>query len=110
MKLRFPLNKASVDVFVEDLDNDWRSSRKRRKKRLTGGPAAIKEAEALVDENGSGDNGAVEKADLLEPEAQAVLMVETENLTHEPFRQTEEIKVRTYFLPSQKRRNIYYFS
>lgn len=114
MKLKFPFNKTTVDVLVEDSDSDRRGLRKRRKKRsnLIG-----TEMEALgtvsekgntpgtetvpidglpiekVDDHSSDVKSADETQAGETPSKEPVLMVETENVAHNTFRQTEEIKV-----------------
>ncbi|KAJ1522099.1 hypothetical protein ONE63_002410 [Megalurothrips usitatus] len=108
MKLRFPFNETSVDVLVEDSEIERRGARKRRKKRsnhATPEPEGVKMVsekseipgsetvpiEGLQVEPPSHDESHTEDA----PTNEHVLMVETENVVHNTFRQTEEIKALT---------------
>lgn len=112
MKLKFPFNDSTVDVIVEGSHSERRGgSRKRRKKSSLQDPS---EAEAVKMVSEKSDIPGTEttpipglKIDKLDTSEglsdglplenksinQPVLIVETENVVHNPFRQTEEIKV-----------------
>lgn len=77
MTLKFPMLKSDIDVSVEESE-PRRKSRNRKHK-----PPAP--AEPLV--------SAEELSEAAAPTKPAVLMVEVENIVHEKFRQTEEVKV-----------------
>ena len=116
MKLKFPFNKASIDVFVEDSDSDRRGLRKRRKKRGNNGPdtetpkmvsekpdiagtEAVPIVDLQIEKTDAADNEAAGDAHVEDvPLNQPVLMVETENVVHNTFRQTEEIKVKFFIV------------
>lgn len=111
MKLKFPFNKASIDVFVEDTDSDRRGLiRKRRKKRNNGpeteavkmasekpdipGTESVPIVGLQIEKQDAANNETVEEARVEDvPLSTPVLIVETENVVHNTFRQTEEIKV-----------------
>ncbi|KAG8232360.1 hypothetical protein J437_LFUL008828, partial [Ladona fulva] len=79
MDLKFPLLKTSISTFVEESDDKKR--RKRRRKRNEVSEAAEASAQPVL----QGE----------ETPPPTVLMVEVENVTHEKFRQTEEVKAIT---------------
>nr|CAD7394125.1 unnamed protein product [Timema cristinae] len=103
MTIKFPLFNTSIAVSVEESDLE-RRRRKRRKKRplvvnaLEGEVEEKKEDEVQgevsgpeVQEEGTGPQNATPPF----PKQQPVLMVEVENVNHEKFRQTEEVKALT---------------
>lgn len=77
--------KSQIDVSVEEPE-PRRKSRNRKPK-----PPAP--TEPLV----SGAGTEEEKSEAAAPTQPPVLMVEVENIVHEKFRQTEEVKVGLYF-------------
>lgn len=81
MTLKFPLINTEMNVFVEDAD---RVRRKRNNRKLRPGTTSIDPAAPTADASSE-----VKKEALPQP----VLMVEVENIVHEKFRQTEEVKV-----------------
>lgn len=114
MKLRFPFNKATIDVIVEDSDSDRRGVRKNRRKKRTnltseadaakmvsekaGIPGtetvSIEELQTEKGDDHNGESASVDGAHVDDSTSnETVLMVETENVVHNSFRQTEEIKV-----------------
>lgn len=111
MKLTFPLLNTTLNVPVDDaMAGGKKSRRELRRKKLEGkiseqhekieeiGPAAVDEQQT----NDKTPDKPVETANTLQQEsvpresALPLLMVEVENITHEKFRQTEEVKVSTY--------------
>ncbi|KAK3925590.1 Lon protease-like protein, mitochondrial [Frankliniella fusca] len=104
MKLKFP-NNVTVDVSLEDIESDRRGLRKRRKKRYNLNASETESVKtgsekpetpdttSAVEELGKDDvtEGSNTEASSNEP----LLMVETENVSHNTFRQTEEIKALT---------------
>lgn len=89
MKLTFPLFKTTMNVFVEDTETDKRR-RKLRSSRQKRAAAEVKEEEIKE----SSDE--VEKTERQKvKEKEPLLMVEVENLVHNKFRQTEEVKALT---------------
>ncbi|CAG2063429.1 unnamed protein product [Timema podura] len=108
MIIKFPLFNTSIAVSVEESDLE-RRRRKRRKKRplvvnalegdaLEGEVEEKKEDEMQgevsgpeVQEEGTGPQNATPPF----PKQQPVLMVEVENVNHDKFRQTEEVKALT---------------
>ncbi|KAK5649410.1 hypothetical protein RI129_000439 [Pyrocoelia pectoralis] len=90
MKLNFPPFKTSLNVFVDESDNDKRrrkvrNNRPKRPPSPTPAPAA--EAKEGDTQSKRVEEGSKSK-DLL-------LMVEVENVVHHKFRQTEEVKALT---------------
>nr|CAD7568321.1 unnamed protein product [Timema californicum] len=103
MTIKFPLFNTSIAVSVEESDLE-RRRRKRRKKRplvvnaMEGETEEKKEDEVQgevsgpeVQEEGTGPQNATPPF----PKQQPVLMVEVENVNHDKFRQTEEVKALT---------------
>lgn len=88
MKLKFPLFNVEFDVTREESD----AERRRRKYRNTRKPRAEPEPETEPD-------AAAEKAEKPEkkekPLPDQVMMVKVENMMHEKFQQTEEVKALT---------------
>ncbi|KAJ9594735.1 hypothetical protein L9F63_013945, partial [Diploptera punctata] len=84
MTIKYPLFKTSINVSLEDTDLEKRKRKRRKKKNAV--------------ESSSNDEG--EKSETASeteepPKQLPVLMVEVENVTHEKFRQTEEVKALT---------------
>lgn len=113
MKLKFP-NNVTVDVFVEDVESERRGLRKRRKKRNNLNASendsvkmASEKSEISGTETTPIDGLNIEKIDVTGQESsfegssaevpinEPLLMVETENVTHNTFRVSEEIKALT---------------
>ena len=80
MTLKFPLINTKMNVFVEDAD---RVRRKRNNRKPRPAVATTTDPQAV-------DAPGETKKDVL---PQPVLMVEVENIVHDKFRQTEEVKV-----------------
>lgn len=89
MTIKFPLFKTSINVSLEETDVE-RRRRKRKKKKNAVESATNTDEEEKPD--ASSDIQDVSTEDI--PRQQPVLMVEVENITHEKFRQTEEVKVK----------------
>uniref|UniRef100_A0A1B6G104 Lon protease homolog, mitochondrial n=1 Tax=Cuerna arida TaxID=1464854 RepID=A0A1B6G104_9HEMI len=81
MTLKFPMLKTEINVSVEEADRSRRKSRNRKVK-----PATPSE---VVDEVLEGEK---KEESAIPPQ---VLMVEVENIVHNNFRQTEEVKALT---------------
>lgn len=108
MKLTFPLFNTTMNVFVEESDTE-----KRRRKLRTARPKRNSTEEKLTEakdsEKAKNEKEAPVKPDEKPKDAatsetakstaaknkEAVLMVEVENLMHNKFRQTEEVKALT---------------
>lgn len=89
MTIKFPLFKTSINVSVEDTDVERRRRKRRKKKTAVDSSTSTDEGEKSDASNDSQDTSEEEV-----PKLQPVLMVEVENVTHEKFRQTEEVKVK----------------
>jgi Lon-like ATP-dependent protease len=87
MTIKFPIFKTSINVSVEDTDVDKRRRKRRKKKNAVESSSTDDEEKA----DAANDSHEETPEDILKP--QPVLMVEVENVTHEKFRQTEEVKV-----------------
>ncbi|XP_070498834.1 lon protease homolog, mitochondrial isoform X1 [Chironomus tepperi] len=92
-KIKFPLFNATMSVSADESDADKR----RRKHRLT--RLATKKA---ANENNDKDAASEEAKTAKKPQilysdndVQPLLMVEVENIQHEPFKQTQEVKALT---------------
>lgn len=86
MKLTFPLFKTTMNVFVEDTETD------KRRRKLRNRQKRAASAEAKPDESAeTAEKPEEQRAREKEP----LLMVEVENLVHNKFRQTEEVKALT---------------
>lgn len=90
MTIKFPLFKTSINVSLEETEVE-RRRRKRKKKKNAVESATNTDEEEKPD--ASSDMQDVSPEDI--PRQQPVLMVEVENITHEKFRQTEEVKAVT---------------
>nr|CAD7597754.1 unnamed protein product [Timema genevievae] len=103
MIIKFPLFNTSIAVSVEESDLE-RRRRKRRKKR----PLVVNAVEGELEEKKEDEmQGEVSGPEVQEegtgpqnatppfPKQQPVLMVEVENVNHDKFRQTEEVKALT---------------
>lgn len=84
MKLKFPLFNVELDVTREETD----AERRRRKYRNTRKPSKPKTE--IVEET-----EAEEKPQIKKPLVEQVLMAKVENVMHEKFTQTEEVKALT---------------
>jgi Lon-like ATP-dependent protease len=89
MTIKFPLFKTSINVSLEDTDIERRRRKRRKKKNAVDSSTVTDEGEKSDASNSSQDTST---EDITKP--QPVLMVEVENVTHEKFRQTEEVKVK----------------
>jgi Lon-like ATP-dependent protease len=89
MTIKFPLFKTSINVSLEDTDVERRRRKRRKKKTAVDSSTTSDETEKS---DASSDSQDTSTEDITKP--QPVLMVEVENVTHEKFRQTEEVKVR----------------
>lgn len=87
MTIKFPIFNTSINVSLEDTDVEKRR-RKRRKKKIAVESSSDEEEKS----DAANDSQETSTEDFLKP--QPVLMVEVENVTHEKFRQTEEVKVK----------------
>jgi Lon-like ATP-dependent protease len=92
MTIKFPLFKTSINVSLEDTDVERRRRKRRKKKTAVESSSSTDETEKSDAANDSPDASPEEF-----PKPQPVLMVEVENVTHEKFRQTEEVKVKLKF-------------
>jgi Lon-like ATP-dependent protease len=84
MKITFPIFKTSMNVFVEETDAEKRRRKHRnnRVKKATEPKVAEQAPQAKTDE----------KKDMKEPRKEQFLMAEVENIVHNKFKQTEEVK------------------
>lgn len=82
MTLKFPMLHTDVNVSVEESSVGRRKARNRKQK-----PAAVEQPLADAQTEVQGEK---KEAD---PNASPILMVEVENIVHDKFRQTEEVKV-----------------
>lgn len=105
MKLTFPLLNTTINVPVEDTVAGSKKSRRATLRKKAEGksnePAEkVQEAspEPVLKENAKKADSVENKATAGEtvPDSQPLLMVEVVNVTHEKFRQTEEIKVKAF--------------
>lgn len=92
MKLTFPIFNTTMNVFVEDTETDKRRRklRNRQKQRTSTATTEVKSDEEIP-ETSSPEKPEEPKAKEKEP----LLMVEVENVVHNKFRQTEEVKALT---------------
>ncbi|XP_069696846.1 lon protease homolog, mitochondrial-like isoform X2 [Periplaneta americana] len=79
----------AINVSLEDTEVE-RRRRKRRKKKNAVEPSSVSDEGEKSENNDTQETTAEEI-----PKTQPVLMVEVENVTHEKFRQTEEVKALT---------------
>lgn len=100
MRLTFPLLNTTINVPIEDATggkkNRRATQRKRTDNKLNESAEKIEEGpESVLKENEKNVGSTEQKVQTEEVEAepQPLLMVEVVNVTHEKFRQTEEIKV-----------------
>lgn len=89
MTIKFPLFKTSINVSLEDTDVERRRRKRRKKKNAVDSSTVTDEGEKS---DASSNSQETFTEDITKP--QPVLMVEVENVTHEKFRQTEEVKVK----------------
>lgn len=96
MKLTFPLFKTTMNVLVEETDAEKRR-RKHRNNRLKKGMTEIKEVSAVkeTDKETEKKDTAEKKDEEKENKPDILLMAEVENVVHNKFRQTEEVKALT---------------
>lgn len=104
MRIKYPLSNAQVDIVVEDTNR--RSSKRSRTKNRPTTPSvpAVESSQDVsslsIEEITQTAEPLVEQSDpTLTSESnqdvkQPVLMVEVENVQHDKFRKTEEVKVR----------------
>ncbi|XP_065352097.1 lon protease homolog, mitochondrial isoform X1 [Cloeon dipterum] len=88
LKLKFPLLKTSMVV-----DTDVGDKRRRRRKKKRNGDAV--EGAPDISSAASDTTPPAQPAQPAEKGPQSVLMVEVENIVHEKFKQTEEVKALT---------------
>lgn len=87
MKLNFPLFNASMNVFVEETEND-----KRRRKLRNNRTKKVAEVKPVPEPEK--DKQKVEPPKVKDKK-EPLMMVEVENVVHNKFRQTEEVKALT---------------
>lgn len=94
MKLTFPLFNTTMNVIVEDTETDKRRRKVRpRQKRAA---TEVKQAAAEEEIKDSPPEGATPPTeDQKVKKEEPLLMVEVENVMHNKFRQTEEVKALT---------------
>lgn len=109
MKLTFPLLNTTIHVPVDDTTTTSKPSRRSLFRNKSENKISEAETAKKIEETSTSDNKEIvktpesteEKLDSAEPDStqaqttstQSLLMVEVVNVTHEKFRQTEEIKV-----------------
>ena len=86
LTIKYPLFKTSINVSLEDTDVEKRRRKRRKKKNAV---------ESSSNDNEEKSETATELADEA-PKPQPVLMVEVENVVHEKFKQTDEVKVNIF--------------
>lgn len=92
--LKYPLFKTQIAVSPDESDADKR----RRKHRLTRQKLNNKQETLKPEQSATADagtEGQKEKSSPNENVVQPLLMVEVENIQHEPFKQTQEVKALT---------------
>lgn len=104
MKLTFPLLNTTINVPVDDSMTAGKVSRRTALRKKSEKITESTERSEKLDNSSVGDDTAQNKPPMEEKQAepssesttsetQPILMVEVVNVTHEKFRQTEEIKV-----------------
>lgn len=103
MKLTFPILNTTINVPVDDTMSDGGNKKTRRtflRKKLEHKPTDVKSepAEETISDISSAEEKSIDDTQKInsqpsEPHVQPFLMAEVVNITHEKFRQTEEIKV-----------------
>lgn len=95
MKLRFPLFKTSINVFVDpgEVDKSRRNVRGNRIKKASAPTRKPPDVATLSSD--STRSAPSTKEDLENKGKEHVLMVEVENVIHNKFKQTEEVKALT---------------
>lgn len=97
MKLNFPILNASINVSVEDTDGERRRRTRKKKKTATPSPDVAAVSSDTMAEADKNKDGKAKKEETVSEEPvqkqQPVLMVKVENVVHEKFQQTEEVKV-----------------
>lgn len=90
MTIKFPFFKTSISVSPDESTAD----RRRRKHRLTRQINQTKAANGAVDGT---ETKEIKKPKVIRDDSgtQPLLMVEVENVQHEPFKQTQEVKALT---------------
>lgn len=85
MRLKFPLFNMEFDVTREETDAERRRRKYRNTRKQKAEPEAVAESQ----------KDASETKDAKKPALDQVTMVKVENLMHEKFKQTEEVKALT---------------
>lgn len=88
MKLTFPLFNTTMNVFVEDTETDKRRRKLRNRQKRAAEVRAEDETKEIPEVPEKTEEQKVK-------EKEPLLMVEVENLIHNKFRQTEEVKALT---------------
>lgn len=94
MRLKFPLCNTYIDIVVEDSS---RRSKRQKSKLRTALPNVTESVPETVTEElpeAVGDPEPPAQVEQPQDVKQPILMVETENIQHDKFRKTEEVKVR----------------
>ncbi|KAL3278224.1 hypothetical protein HHI36_013563 [Cryptolaemus montrouzieri] len=97
MKLTFPLFKTVMNVIIEETDAEKRR-RKHRNNRMKKGitdtkASEVKEIPAVKEKDNEQEQDAAEKKE--DKKLDVLLMAEVENVVHNKFRQSEEVKALT---------------
>jgi ATP-dependent Lon protease len=90
VKIKYPLFNANINVTVAD-ETDSEKRRRKHQKKLK--KTSISQSEKSKNEKPT--SSSQKTRPLAEGEKQPLLMVEVENISHEPYKQTEEVKALT---------------
>ena len=88
MTIKYPLFNTSINVSLEDTELEKKRRKRRKKKVAVESSASGDEGEKSETSSDSQETSTEEST-----KPQPILMIEVENVTHEKFRQTEEVKV-----------------
>ncbi|PSN42694.1 Lon protease [Blattella germanica] len=90
MTIKYPLFNTSINVSLEDTELEKKRRKRRKKKVAVESSASGDEGEKSETSSDSQETSTEEST-----KPQPILMIEVENVTHEKFRQTEEVKALT---------------
>lgn len=94
MTIRYPMLNMRIDVTVDEADSDRRRRKHRSLRNSKNATSTFTEEKKEEDKNTKPEESAAKR---VPPgmEVQPVLMVEVENVKHENYTQTEEVKALT---------------
>ncbi|XP_022824320.1 lon protease homolog, mitochondrial isoform X3 [Spodoptera litura] len=96
MKLKFPLFNVELNVAREESDAERRRRKYRNtRKQVSKEPAAATATATATTATAEAEDAPKEPKDSKKPAPDQVMMVKVENLMHEKFQQTEEVKALT---------------